>query len=144
MIWELLLITDFGNHRVRKVSIVDDRVTTYAGDGNERFMDGDGDHASFRHPSALALNHKNGELYVADFDNERIRLIDINRMCSRYIPSYVMRYCDNPIRAVSIGPIGRVRTVAGCGMANYQDGGGSTGTDVGFNNIRGIALDERV
>lgn len=69
-----LYIADTGNNRVRKVS--GGTITTVAGNGIEGFS-GDGGpaiSASFNGPSGVAVDSA-GNLYVADSENNRIRLV---------------------------------------------------------------------
>jgi sugar lactone lactonase YvrE len=88
-----IYVADGGeSNRIRKIS-PDGNVTTLAG-GSEGFADGAGTSASFNTPSALALG-ADGNLYVADTGNNRIR---------------------------KITPAGQVSTVAGDGTAGYVDG----------------------
>src|SRR5215207_4418248 len=88
-----IYVADAGeSNRIRKIS-PDGNVTTLAGN-SEGFADGAGASASFNTPSALALG-PDGNLYVADTGNNRIR---------------------------KITPAGNVSTVAGDGTAGYVDG----------------------
>jgi sugar lactone lactonase YvrE len=88
-----IYVADAGeSNRIRKIS-PDGSVTTLAG-GSEGFADGTGASASFNTPSALVLG-PDGNLYVADTGNNRIR---------------------------KITPTGQVSTVAGDGTAGYLDG----------------------
>lgn len=88
-----IYVADAGESNcIRKIA-ADGNVTTLAG-GGEGFADGTGTSASFNTPSALALG-PDGNLYVADTGNNRIR---------------------------KITPTGQVSTVAGDGTAGYLDG----------------------
>jgi sugar lactone lactonase YvrE len=106
-----IYIADAGEgNRIRKIS-PDGNVTTLAG-GSEGFADGAGAAASFNTPSALALG-PDGNLYVADTGNNRIR---------------------------KITPDGKVSTIAGNGTAGYVDG---PAAQAQFNGPVGLAVSVR-
>jgi sugar lactone lactonase YvrE len=71
-----LYIGDFGNNRVRKVTVSTGVISTAAGNGVAGYSGDGGPPASaeMNGPSGIALD-KTGNLYIADFGNERIRLI---------------------------------------------------------------------
>jgi len=103
-----IYVADAGeSNRIRKISS-DGNITILAG-GNEGFADGAGVAASFNTPSALALG-PDGNLYVADTGNNRIR---------------------------KITPDGKVSTVAGNGSAGYVDG---PAAQAQFNGPIGLAV----
>jgi len=106
-----IYVADAGeSNRIRKIS-PDGNITILAG-GNEGFADGAGVAASFNTPSALALG-PDGNLYVADTGNNRIR---------------------------KITPDGKVSTVAGNGTAGYVDG---PAAQAQFNGPIGLAVSVR-
>jgi sugar lactone lactonase YvrE len=69
-----LLIADKGNHQIRELSLMTGEVKTIAGSGKKGFEDGPMGTASFHCPVALAVS-SNGSIFVADNENEAIRMI---------------------------------------------------------------------
>jgi len=65
-----LLISDFGNHTIRKVSEKGE-VTTLAG-STKGFADGRGSRVRFANPSGIVIDGK-GDMFVCDYINHRIR-----------------------------------------------------------------------
>ncbi|HSE15578.1 MAG TPA: NHL repeat-containing protein [Pyrinomonadaceae bacterium] len=142
-----IYVADAGeSNRIRKIS-PDGNVTTFAG-GEEGFADGAGLSASFNTPSALALG-PDGNLYVADTGNNRIRKITPDGSVSTVAGDGAAGYVDGPAaKAQFNGPIGvavspagdiyvadtyndvirmitsegEVTTVAGGGAPGYADG----------------------
>lgn len=86
-------VADEGNHLIRKIE-PDGTVTTLAGSGTVGFAEGKGTAAAFHTPRGVAVGPE-GNVYVADFGNHRIRLIT---------------------------PDGTVSTYAGDGKAGFSDG----------------------
>ncbi len=73
-----LYIADYGNNRIRKVD-TNGIITTVAGNGTESYA-GDDDaatNASLYEPQGVALD-ASGNLYIADYGNNRIRKVDTN------------------------------------------------------------------
>jgi sugar lactone lactonase YvrE len=66
-----LYISDTGNHVIRKLD-TSGNVTTVAGSGSVGFLDDSALKAKFNEPRGLAFD-KNGDLYIADSSNHRIR-----------------------------------------------------------------------
>ena len=104
-------VSDAGeSNRIRKIT-PEGVVTTLAG-GSEGFADGAGTAASFHTPSGIALD-ANGNLYVADTGNNRLR---------------------------KVTPEGQVSTVAGDGIAGHLDG---PAAQARFNGPIGVAVDAK-
>lgn len=72
----LLFVTDSGNHRIRAITPAG-VVSTFAGLGTPGFTDGIPTAARFNHPTGLAID-ANGQLYVADTGNHRIRKVAVD------------------------------------------------------------------
>lgn len=109
-----MFITDYDNHRVRKVH-ASGVISTIAGTGSDGFS-GDGAEATkakLTNPAGIAVD-ASGNLYVADLGNNRIRKID---------------------------PIGNISTVAGKGEAGYEGDGGSA-TSAKLNMPVSVAVDK--
>jgi len=70
-------VADSGNNQIRKIN-ASGFVTTLAGSKSYGFTDGSGAWASFRTPAGVAID-KNGNLYVADQYNNRVRKISIGQ-----------------------------------------------------------------
>jgi uncharacterized protein (TIGR03437 family) len=109
-----VFIADFGNNRVRKVS-VNGTISTVAGTGQVGFgFSGDGGPAiaaQLDHPSAVAVDGA-GNLFIADTSNFRIRKVAID---------------------------GTITTVAGNGRGYGGDGGSAVNAQLA--NPQGIAID---
>lgn len=102
-------IADADNNCIRKIS-AEGIVSTYAGTGVAGFADGAVTSAQFKAPSDLCIDDA-GNVYVSDFENQRIRKIDIS---------------------------GNVTTIAGNGNIGYLDGNNK---DAEFDYPRGIVMD---
>jgi len=112
-----LYIADTMNHRVRRVDAQTGIITTIAGTGQARFS-GDGgpaDHAALNEPAALAVDAQ-GQLYIADQSNNRVRAVDLKT--------------------------GIIRTVAGMGSAAY-DGDGKPAAESSLAGPSGLAVSAR-
>lgn len=104
-------VADNGNNTIRKIA-PGGVVTTLAGlAGYTGSTDGLGSAARFNSPRGVAVDG-NGNVYVADADNETIRMIN---------------------------PAGLVTTLSG--MANIAGSNDGTGGEARFNNPNGVAVD---
>jgi sugar lactone lactonase YvrE len=109
-----LYIADLSNHRIRKVD-PNGIISTVAGNGVEGFS-GDGGpatSASLWGPKGMAID-STGNLYIADFNNSRVRKVDTN---------------------------GIITTVAGNGSNEYS-GDGRPATSVGLGWLTDVEVDE--
>jgi len=104
-----LYVSDHGNHAVRKITPAG-IVTTLAGSGIAGNSNGSGRAASFKFPSGIVADNS-GNVYLADTDNQRIRLIT---------------------------PEGVVSNFAGSGSLGSAD---DVGTSATFFNPKDVALD---
>ena len=107
-------IADWGNHRVRKVTIATGIISTFAGNGTGGYIS-DGVAATatrIKNPDGLAFDAA-GDLYIADYGNNRVRMVNTS---------------------------GIINTVAGNGTSAYA-GDGSVATATGINRPVGIAFD---
>jgi len=158
-----IYVADRDNNLIRKISPVG-VVSTLAGSGIPAYADGMGTAASFNYPHGVAVDH-NGNVYVADGDNHRIRKISPAGLVSTLAGSGTPAYADDTGKAASfyypfgiavdgsenvfvadqgnnrirkISPEGVVSTLAGSGTPAYADG---TGTEASFYYPFGIAVD---
>lgn len=105
-----LIIADMSNNRIRKLSADYKTVSTIAGSGAQGFKDGAALEAQFDGPVGVAVDRQ-GNLYVADAYNDRIR---------------------------KIAPDGSVTTLAGAGTPGLRDGDAA---EAMFDTPCGVAVD---
>lgn len=160
-----LVVADGLNHKIRKVTL-DGVVTTLA--GNVRgFADGvsTGSIPSFNNPLDIAVD-ANGNMFVADTDNHRIRKVTPNGVVTTIAGSGNPGFADgigtnasffapNALAIDTSGNLfvadrgtwyirkivlstGLVTTIAGNGVYGYADG---IGTSTSFKNIWGMTID---
>jgi len=112
-----LYIADSSNNRIRKVTAVTGIITTVAGNGTGGYSGDTGaaTSAELHYPTGCVVDGA-GNLYIADTDNHRIRMV--------------------------AAATGIITTVAGNGTGGYvsaQDGGGATSAEL--NNPTGVVVD---
>ncbi len=156
-------VADRSNHRIRMVA-ADGTTTTLAGNGSATYQDGKGTAAKFNSPNGVDVD-PNGNVYVADTGNQRIRKIDKNSVVTtvagqassgwvdgpaanaRFSNPYdvvfgtkgeifVADYSNHRIRVIT--PAGDVTTLAGNGTSGTTDGIGAQAT---FSSPCGMTLD---
>ena len=73
-----LLLADAGNAKIRSINLVSGEVKDFAGYGKPGFFNGTLERAMFNNPSGIAVRDMNGkkEIFIADTDNNMIRMID--------------------------------------------------------------------
>ena len=156
-----LFIADWGNHCIRKITPLG-VVSTYAGiGGNSGNIDGNTSVAKFNGPTGLCFDN-NGNLYVADYSNYKIRKVDTSGNVSTFCGSgvagntdgdaftarfnkpavitfdgidtfYVTDDSNHNVRKVDL--LGNVSTFAGIGVNGATDGLASTSS---FKSLTGI------
>ena len=150
-----LYVADSYNNRIRKITHITalgGDVTTLAGAGTAGFQDGGAANALFNRPAGVAID-ETGAIYVADFSNNRIRVISagvVSTMAGNgstlqfYYPSGVATNNHNLVYVADLnnhriqGIINfSLFTFAGSSVAGYVD---ATGPAARFNQPAGVAL----
>ncbi len=82
-----ILIADAGNNLIRKIDVSSGTVREYAGYGKQGFLNGTLSKSMFNNPTAIAVRDMNGkkEIFIADTDNNMIRMIDSKENVSTII-----------------------------------------------------------
>ena len=152
-----LFISEFSGHRVRKVT-VDGRIWTAAGTGIAGYW-GDGglaSNAQLAFPAGLAVD-RNGNLYIADSQNQRIRKVLTGNIMSTvlggapstllYTPialavdaSTTIYVGDSSYSVHSYNLAGTWGNAAGTGAAGYSGDGGPA-TAARLTAVRDLAVD---
>ena len=109
-------VADSGNNRIRKIEVAK-AVLTLAGSGTRGFANGRGAAAQFNQPHGVAVDSV-GNVYVADYNNDRIRKITIKTVNSQEVAD--------------------VDNLAGSGTGGFANGRGAAAQ---FNNPTGVAVD---
>ena len=104
-------VADTQNHDIRQIT-PGGAVTLLAGSGTAGFADGTGNAAQFARPTGVAVNNAGTQVYVADYNNQRIRMVTV--------------------------PSGVVTTIAGIGTIGTADGDITTAQ---FRNPFGVTFD---
>jgi sugar lactone lactonase YvrE len=164
-------IADYGNNRVRKVTISSGIISTVAGYTATGGYSGDGGQATAAEldgPIAVVIDALDN-IYISDYNNARIRKINTLGIISTYagtgtggysgdgaaataakifLPSgvtvdavgnlYIADFDNNRIRKVST--TGIITTIAGTGVASYSGNGGQANA-ADLSGPRGVALD---
>ncbi len=158
-----LIVVDRSNHKIRKIT-PEGAVTTIAGTGVIGSLDGPALTATFRYPDGAAVDSQ-GNIFISDQSNHKIRKIDINGVVSTFAGSgvagfldgtgitakfyypagmaidandnlFVADYSNHRIRKIT--PAGVVTTYAGLATAGAVDGNVSVAK---FNGPTGVGVD---
>jgi len=155
-----IYVADTDNHKIRKIS-VEGQVTTIAGKARG-FQDGVGSAAKFNGPTGICVD-KEGNLYVADLKNDKIRKISENGTVTT-LAGTTRGFSDGPVTSAQFnGPAGvtvdsnfnvyvadlnndKIRKVSNTGTVStlagstpgFMDG---IGTAAQFNGPAGICID---
>jgi len=106
-----LFVSDYINHKIRRVEVATGEVTTLAGSGTEGSTDGVGGAAKLANPYGVAISPDGSALFVADTFSHKIRRVAV--------------------------ATGAVTTLAGSGTSGNADGVGGTAQ---FHNPLGVAV----
>ncbi|MFN3403908.1 MAG: T9SS type A sorting domain-containing protein [Cytophagaceae bacterium] len=158
-----IYVADTQNNKIRKIT-ADGHVSTYAGSGVSGSNNGPALSASFNSPYGVVVDAE-GNLYVTDSGNNKIRKIDPSGMVTTFAGSgapgtedgegilatfnhpygiaidlsgniYVTDYSGDKIRKIT--PAGTVTTFAGSGEQGSVNGEGNIAS---FNRPAGLAVD---
>ena len=98
-----MYISDYMNHRVRKVTVSTGIITTIAGTGLTSYSgdNGPATSAALYFPSGIAVD-SSGNLYIADTNNNRIRKVTISTgIISTFVGTGATSYNGDGITASS-------------------------------------------
>jgi sugar lactone lactonase YvrE len=79
-----LFIADFVNYRIRKVSGINGKISTIAGNGTSGYSGDNGVATSAKISAVTGIAYYNGNVYIADQGNNVIRQIDNSNIISNY------------------------------------------------------------
>lgn len=88
-----LYVTDYSNHRIRKINLSTRQTSTIAGASFTGLADGTGANARFFYPMAIAADGS-GYLYVAEAGSTRVRKITISTGAVTTIAGSSIGYSD--------------------------------------------------
>lgn len=129
-----LYVADTGNNRVRKVT-PEGAVSTLAGDGTAGFRDGAASAAQFDAPVGVAVD-KEGNVYVADTYNDRVRVITKDGQVKTFAGAGSPGYADGDALSVALFDTPCALAVGGAGEIYVAD--------TGNNRLRKITKDGQV
>ncbi len=80
----VVYMTDTYNHKIKRLDAQSGQVRTLAGTGKPGLKDGAAEQAQFYEPGGLSSAH--GHLYVADTNNHRVRVVDVEARTVSTLP----------------------------------------------------------
>jgi hypothetical protein len=125
---------EFGNHRMRKITVSTGIITTYAGTGSSSY-NGDGiaaSSASLYHPEGLVIDTSGKALYT----------IEISTMLTTHSLQgdiYLADHSHHRVRKITVST-SIISTIAGTGTASFSGDNGPA-TSAGINGPIGIDFD---
>ena len=149
----VVYVADAGKNLIRK--IVNELITTFVGNGQKGYADGEGAAAMFANPRGVAVDVM-GNVYVADSDNNRIRKVTAGAIVTTLVGVGANTIFNDPRgvavddmgnvyvadsgnhRICVIDPTGSVTTLAGSGVQGFFDG---MGTNAMFKKPTAITID---
>ncbi|SRR5579884_387885 len=75
---DLLLVADTYNHRLKRLDPRTRQCRAWTGSGAPGYRDGAAEAAQFYEPSGLSLPAGHGRVYVADTNNHRVRVVELD------------------------------------------------------------------
>ena len=129
----ILYISDSNNNRIRAFNFNSGNVYTIAGNGLTEFLDGPSSLAEFNIPYGIALDSSNGNVFVADSSNQRIRLINMTS-------GNVSTIAGNGFTSFNNGPISQALFNLPFGIIFDPTSGNIFVSDQGNNMIRMINM----
>jgi serine/threonine-protein kinase len=152
----IIFISDTRNNRIRKID-ANGIITTYAGTGDPGFS-GDGGtaaQAQLNRPHGIAMDGE-GNLYIADSNNNRIRKIDLSGIITTFVdsingPSSVALGPNNDLyiaertgqRILKRDASGTRTVLAGTGLSGFSQDG-TLATEAQLGGPRGLAFSDGV
>jgi hypothetical protein len=124
-----LFIGDAFNHRIRRIFPASGNIATVVGSSSSGGYGGDNGpavSANLNYPVGLYLN-SNGQMFIADQQNSRIRFVDTNQLITTFAGTGVASSFNGDNIAATLANIGYPYDVKGDSLGNiyFPDGGNS-------------------
>lgn len=97
-----LYIADYANNRIRKLNIISNIITTVAGNGIAGYVDSTSSiFAELHNPTDIAFDKLNN-LYIADANNDRVRMVNNAGFISTVVGNGIRGYNGDSIAATAV------------------------------------------